>query len=113
MGWFFAIFFGVIALCAILYIGARLKDGLAPRTECEAVVEKRYTENFPLTMGFVKRDRAEKHLVFRPDNGSALDFTVSDDLYKLCPAGTKGYLIYRGKRLIHFDATAFPGNEDP
>lgn len=112
MGWFFAVFFGVILLCLILYLGSRLKDSLAPRNECEAVVEKRYTENFPLTMGFVKRDRQEKRLVFKPENGGPLDFPVSDDLYKLCPKGTKGVLIYQGKRLVRFDVTALPGSED-
>lgn len=112
MGWFFAGFFGFIALCAILYLVARLKDSLAPKIECEAVVEKRYTENFPLTMGFVKRDRQEKYLTFQLEDGNILDFPVSDDLYKLCPAGTKGVLIYRGKRLMRFDVTAFTGSED-
>ena len=112
MSWFFVVFFGVVALCAVLYLGSRLKDRFAPKVECEAAVEKRYTEVFPLTMGFVKRDRQEKHLKFRPENGNTLDFPVSDDLYKLCPAGTKGYLCYQGGRLIRFDVTALPGSED-
>ena len=108
MSWFFAVFFGVIALCVIVYLGLQLKDSLAPRIECEATVEKRYTEVFPMTMGFVKRDRQEKHLVFKSKNSAALDFPVSDDLYKLCPSGTKGNLSYQGRRIIRFEVTALP-----
>ena len=112
MSWFFPVFFGVLVLCAVIYAVLLVKDRLAPKNECEAMVEKRYSENFPMTMGFVKRDRQEKHLVFRPEGGEALDLTVSEDLYKLCPAGTKGILIYQGKRLLRFDVTALPESED-
>ena len=73
MGWFFPAFFGVIALCAVLWFGLMLRDRLAPKTECDAVVEKRYSEIFPMTMGFVKRDRKELHLVFMTEGGDALD----------------------------------------
>ena len=108
MNWFFSVFFGVVALCAVLWFGLTLRDRLAPKTECNAVVEKRYSEIFPVTMGFVKRDRKELHLVFLPENGDALDLVVSEDLYKLCPAGTKGRLHHQGGRLMRFDVTAFP-----
>lgn len=109
MSWFFSAFFGVIALCAALWLGAVLRDRLAPKTECDAVVERRYAENFPMTMGFVKRDRKERHLVFvLEEGGDALDLVVGEDLYKLCPAGTKGRLHHQGKRLVRFDVTAFP-----
>ena len=108
MGWFFPAFFGIIALCVLIWGSALLRDRLAPKTECDAVVEKRYTENFPMTMGFVKRDRKELHLVFLPENGDALDLVVSEDLYKLCPVGTKGRLHHQGRRLVRFDVTAFP-----
>lgn len=109
MSWFFPVFFGVIALCAVLWFGLTLRDRLAPKTECDAVVEMRYSEIFPMTMGFVKRDRKELHLVFVPEGGGdPLDFLVSEDLYKLCPAGTKGQLHHQGKRLVRFDVTAFP-----
>ena len=108
MGWFFPAFFGVIALCAVLWFGLMLRDRLAPKTECDAVVEKRYSEIFPMTMGFVKRDRKELHLVFMTEGGDALDLVVSENLYKLCPVGTKGRLHHQGKRLVRFDVTAFP-----
>ena len=108
MSWFFPAFFGIIALCVLIWVSALLRDRLAPKTECDAVVEKRYTENFPMTMGFVKRDRKELHLVFVPEDGDALDLVVSEDLYKLCPAGTKGRLHHQGGRLLRFDVTAFP-----
>ena len=108
MSWFFPAFFGIIALCVLIWVSALLRDRLAPKTECDAVVEKRYTENFPMTMGFVKRDRKELHLVFIPEDGDALDLIVSEDLYKLCPAGTKGRLHHQGMRLLRFDVTAFP-----
>lgn len=109
MSWFFLAFFGIIALCVVIWLGAVLRERMALRTECDAVVEKRYAENFPMTMGFVKRDRKEMHLVFVPEEGGdPLDFLVSEDLYKLCPAGTKGRLVRQGNRLLHFDVTAFP-----
>ena len=108
MGWFFPAFFGIIALCVLIWVSALLRDRLAPKTECDAVVGKRYTENFPMTMGFVKRDRKELHLVFLPEDGDALDLVVSEDLYKLCPVGTKGRLHHQGRRLVRFDVTAFP-----
>ena len=108
MTWFFSLFFGVIALCALLWLGLALRDRLAPKTECGAVVEKRYAESFPMTMGFVKRDRKELHLVFITEGGDALDLIVSEGLYKLCPAGTKGRLVRQGNRLLHFDVTTFP-----
>ena len=113
MGWFFPAFFGIIALCVLIWVSALLRDRLAPKTECDAVVEKRYTEHFPMTMGFVKRDRKELHLVFVPEEGGdALDLIVSEDLYKLCPAGTKGRLHHQGKRLVRFDVTAFPDKNE-
>ena len=113
MSWFFGVFFGAIALCVLVWLVQTLRDRLAPKTECDAVVEKRYTENFPMTMGFVKRDRKELHLVFVPEEGGdTLDFVVSEDLYKLCPAGTKGRLHHQGKRLVRFDVTAFPDKKD-
>ena len=113
MSWFFPAFFGIIALCVLIWVSALLRDCLAPKTECDAVVEKRYTEHFPMTMGFVKRDRKELHLVFVPEEGGdALDLIVSEDLYKLCPAGTKGRLHHQGKRLVRFDVTAFPDKNE-
>ena len=113
MSWFFPAFFGIIALCVLIWVSALLRDRLAPKTECGAVVEKRYTEHFPMTMGFVKRDRKELHLVFVPEEGGdALDLIVSEDLYKLCPAGTKGRLHHQGKRLVRFDVTAFPDKNE-
>ena len=112
MSWFFPAFFGIIALCVLIWVSALLRDRLAPKTECDAVVEKRYTENFPMTMGFVKRDRKELHLVFLPENGDALDLVVSEDLYKLCPVGTKGRLHHQGRRLVRFDVTAFPDKNE-
>ena len=112
MNWFFPVFFGVVALCAVLWFGLALRDRLAPKTECDAVVEKRYSEIFPMTMGFVKRDRKELHLVFMTEGGDALDLIVSEDLYKLCPAETKGRLQHQGRRLVRFDVTAFPDKKD-
>lgn len=112
MNWFFSMFFGVVALGAVLWFGLTLRDRLAPKTECDAVVEKRYSENFPMTMGFVKRDRKELHLVFMTEGGDALDLIVSEDLYKLCSAGTKGRLHHQGRRLVRFDVTAFPDKKD-
>lgn len=112
MNWFFPVFFGVVALCAVLWFALTLRDRLAPKTECDAVVEKRYSENFPMTMGFVKRDRKELHLVFMTEGGDALDLIVSEELYRLCPAGTKGRLHHQGKRLVRFDVTAFPDKSD-
>lgn len=112
MAWFLIAFFGIIALCALAYLAMRAKDLLSPETECEAVVEKRYTENFPMTMGFVKRDRKELHLAFRLESGELLDAQVGDALYKQCPAGTRGRLAHRGRRLVRFDVTAAPQNEE-
>lgn len=111
MKWFFAVFFGGVALCAALYLASLLKDRLTPKTECDAVVEKRYTEKFPMTMGFVKRDRQERHLAFRTEGGEIVDLAAEESLYKLCPAGTKGRLVRQGQRLIRFDVTAFPGGD--
>ena len=112
MTWFFPVFFGVLALCAAIYLALFLKDRLAPRAECDAVVEKRYTETYPMTMGFVKRDRRERHLTFRTETGEPMDFTVSEDVYKLCPMGTKGRLYYQGRRLLRFVAKELPNNEE-
>ena len=112
MSWFFPAFFGVLALCAALYLILFVIDRLAPRAECDAVVEKRYTETFPMTMGFVKRDRQEKRLTFRTEDGKRLDFAASEDVYKLCPSGTKGHLYYQGRRLVRFDAAELPDQEE-
>ena len=112
MTWFFPVFFGVLALCAAIYLALLLKDRLAPKTECDAVVEKRYTEIFPMAMGFVKRDRQEKRLTFRTEDGKRLDFVASEDVYKLCPMGTKGRLTYQGRRLLRFVVTGLPNSEE-
>ena len=112
MNWFFPLFFGVLALCAVIYLLLLLKDRLSPKAECEAVVEKRYTEKFPLTMGFARRDRQERHLTFRPESGAPMDFTVPEDIYRLCPMGTKGILHYQGQRFLRFDVTEPAHNEE-
>ncbi|MGM9615200.1 MAG: DUF2500 family protein [Oscillospiraceae bacterium] len=95
-------FFGLVALCAIGYAVMQVKDLFAEKIECEATVTKRYTENFPMTVGFVKRDRLEHHLTFRLSEDHAMDFAVGEELYKQCPAGTSGSLVFQGHRLLSF-----------
>ncbi len=112
MRWFFLAFFGVIAVCAVISIVTAVRDRLAPKTVCDAVVEKRYAANFPMTMGFVKRDRKERHLVFAPESGGTVDLAANDELYKRCPVGTRGRLVYQGGRLVSFDPAATPDGDN-
>ena len=105
MAWYLSAFFGLVALCGVVYGVFQIKDMFAQKLESEATVIKRYAENFPMTVGFVKRDRPERHLVFRLESGAEVDFTVAESLYKQCPAGTKGRLHYQGGRLLRFEAT--------
>lgn len=105
MAWYLSAFFGLVALCGVIYGAFQLKDLFAQKTESEATVIKRYAENFPMTVGFAKKDRTERHLVFRQEAGAEVDFTVAESLYTQCPVGTKGRLSYQGGRLLRFDVT--------
>ena len=103
MAWYITVFAAVLGLCAVIYAVGFLRDCLAPKRTQSAVVEKRYKETFPLTVGLSRRDRQELHLAFRTEEGQILNFKVGEELYNRSPAGTTGTLSHQGTRLLGFE----------
>ena len=111
MAWYVTVLAAVMGLCAAAYGVGLLRDALAPRQTLPALVEKRYRERFPLTIGLARRDRQEYHLCLKDPDGRITDFRVGESLYALCPAGTAGTLTRRGRRLLRFEPAAAPAND--
>lgn len=103
MSWFFAIFFGLVVLCALAWLGMQGRELFAPKQTARVETVKRYSERFPYTVGFFRRDRKDLHLVFRLEDGRELDITVPEEVYAHCPVGTKGVLTWQGHRFDLFD----------
>lgn len=100
MAWYISAFFAVVALCAVIYAVQAGKDLFSKKQTAQATVIRRYAEEFPLTVVTFRRDRKDLHLVFRLEDGRELDLLAYEQLYKQCPAGTKGTVTWRGSRAI-------------
>lgn len=108
MAWYVSLFLAIVGLCAVGYAVMLLRDLLAPRQSSKAVVRKRYTEEFPMSTGLVRRNRKERFLEFEMESGAKVTLSVDEDYYGQCPMGTVGNLIWKGSRLVSFEPTSMP-----
>lgn len=102
MAWYVSAFLAVVAFCAVAYAALGLKNLFAPKRTEQAVVRKRYTEEFPMSVGLVRRNRKERYLEFETGEGKHVCLAVGEELYGQCPVGTKGMLTRRGELLVDF-----------
>lgn len=102
MAWYVSVFLAVVALCAVAYAVSGLKNLFAPKQTAEAAVRKRYTEEFPMSVGLVRRNRKERYLEFETQEGKKVTLSVREELYSQSPMGTKGILTWRGNLLVDF-----------
>lgn len=103
MEWLFRLFFGLIGVCILITVIARIKNLLSAEHTCAAVVKERTRQVFPVTIGSVRKDRMECRLTFFiPEQQKTLTFDVSEALYEQCPVGAGGTLTFRGDRLKSF-----------
>ncbi len=104
MEWFFRIFFGLLGLCALIWLAGRVRDLLSPRQRCPAVVRERRQQVFPVSVGFKRRDRIQYQITFfLPQQQKTLTFEVGQQLYEDSPPGTGGYLTWQGGRLVRWE----------
>ena len=109
MAWYVSVFLAVVALCAVIYAALGLRSLFAKPRSTEAMVFRRYREEFPMTVGFVRRSRKERYLEFITEEGRKLTLAAGEELYEQCPAGTKGTLIWQGNILVSFEPRNVPG----
>lgn len=103
MVWFIRIFVDIIALSVIIWLVLQVKNLFASKHSSDAVVQKRYFQEFPLTIGSSRHTKKEYHLTFfLPEENKTMDFQVRNALYVCCPKGTEGILTYRGTLMLDF-----------
>ena len=103
MEWFFRIFFGLLALCLVIYAGMTCRDLLSPRRSGPAVVRARRKRLFPVTVGLVRKDRFEYEVeFFLPVDQVTKTLSVSEAVYQICQTGYGGELTWQGARFIRF-----------
>ena len=104
MVWFFRIFFGLIGLCLLIWLGEQARNWFTPRRSCPAVVQERRRQVFPVSVGFKRQERVERRLTFYlPQQQKTLSFEVSQALYEASPVGTGGCLTWKGGRLVRWE----------
>lgn len=111
MAWYVSAFLAAVAVCAAIYALAAVGRRLLPKRTARAVVRKRFTEVFPMTVGFVRRDRKERKLEFELEGGARVTLSVGEALYECCPMGTKGVLTWQGGHLLAFAVQTENGRE--
>lgn len=109
MAWYISAFLALVTLCAVIYAALGLRNLFAKKQTAAVTVRKRYTEEFPMTVGLVRRNRKERYLEFETDKGERVNLPVGEELYGQCPMGTKGMLTWRGNLLVDFVPQRMPG----
>lgn len=110
MTWFFRIIFGLLGLCVLIWLAEQVKNLFSPRQRCPAVVQRQKQQVFPVSVGFKRRDRMEYQLeFFLPRQQRTVTFEVSQDVYESSPAGTGGWLSWRGSRFLGWEPQGGPG----
>lgn len=103
MEWFLRFFFGLWAVCALIFLSGALKNLFSPKQSAQAMVIGRSKNFFPFSTGFYRKDRQEYVLTFLLlQSRQTLTFSVSEALYRSAPVGTGGLLTWRGSWLRGF-----------
>lgn len=102
MAWIFPVFFGVLALCALVYGVGALRQRLQPLETVACALETRMREKFPVQTLIGRRDRVDYIQIYRTEQGEEIRLQVTKAVYRSIPKQVKGTLVHRGNRLISF-----------
>ena len=105
MSWGLRVFFGLLGACAVIAALWRLRDLLAGERSGRAVVKRRWSENFPLSTAWTRKDRREYYVTFLlPEDGGEVTLCVQQALYSQLTVGSVGTLTWQGTGLRSFQA---------
>lgn len=102
MAWIFPVFFGVVALCVVIYAGMALRERMKPVEEIPCRLELRMREKFPVQTLIGRRDKVDYTLTFCTDEGEKITVSVTKAVYRSIPRETAGVLRHQGSRFLSF-----------
>lgn len=102
MSWIFPVFFGGLALCAVIYGVIALRERLKQQETVVCALETRMREKFPVQTLVGRRDKVDYIQIYRTKQGEEIRLQVTKSVYKSIPKQVEGTLVHRGGRLISF-----------